>query len=146
MYRESSAFEKQIRQSSRARGSFSYSLIVLSKCSRRLILPLLSQVKPTEVSSLDLDVMCQTIQDKFFHMASPPRSILNDLEGCIGRADCSGAETVAEISLSNEMIVTIARWLGNEERVQTLVSANRDSRGAFGEQLSEQLLRDGMVQ
>ena len=88
--------------------------------------------------------MCQTIQEKFFNMNSPPRSILNDLEGCIGRADSIAAETVAEISLSNEMIVAIAQWLGNEERVHTLVSANRDSRGAFGEQLSEQLLRDGM--
>lgn len=78
-------------------------------------------------------------------MASPPRSILNDLEGCIGRSDCSTAETVAEISLSTEMIQTIARWLGNEERVQTLVSANRDSHGAFGEQLSELLLRDGKI-
>lgn len=89
--------------------------------------------------------MCLTIQEKFFHTASPPRSILNDLEGCIGRSECTTAETVAEISLSNEMIITIARWLGNEERVQTLVFANRDSRGAFGEQLSEQLLRDGKI-
>ncbi|XP_047959280.1 ABC transporter A family member 1 [Salvia hispanica] len=104
------------------------------------------EVKPTEVSSLELDVMCQTIQEKFFNMNSPPRSILNDLEGCIGRADSIAAETVAEISLSNEMIVAIAQWLGNEERVHTLVSANRDSRGAFGEQLSEQLLRDGGIQ
>ncbi|XP_042053846.1 ABC transporter A family member 1-like isoform X2 [Salvia splendens] len=104
------------------------------------------EVKPTEVSALELDMMCQTIQEKFFNMNSPPRSILNDLEGCIGRADSSAAETVAEISLSNETIVAIARWLGNEERVHTLVSANRDSRGAFGEQLSEQLLRDGGIQ
>lgn len=93
---------------------------------------------------MDLDAMCQTIQEKFFHIPSPTRSILNDIEGCIGGADYSPAETVAEISLSNEMIVTIRQWLGNEERVQTLVSANRDSYGVFGEQLSEQLLRDGM--
>lgn len=104
------------------------------------------EVKPTEVSSSDLDAMCQTIQEKFFDIASPPRSILNDLEGCIGRADCSAAETVAKISLSNEMIVTIGQWLGNEERVQTLVSANRDYRGDFSEQLPEQLLRDGGIQ
>ncbi|KAH6817747.1 ATP-binding cassette A1 [Perilla frutescens var. frutescens] len=103
------------------------------------------EVKPTEVSSSDLDAMCQTIQENFFDIASPPRSILNDLEGCIGRADCSAAETVAEISLSNEMILTIGQWLGNEERVQTHVSANRDSRGVSGEPLPEQLLRDGGI-
>ncbi|KAH6832483.1 ATP-binding cassette A1 [Perilla frutescens var. hirtella] len=103
------------------------------------------EVKPTEVSSSDLDAMCQTIQENFFNIASPPRSILNDLEGCIGRADCSAAETVAEISLSNEMILTIGQWLGNEERVQTHVSANRDSRGVSGEPLPEQLLRDGGI-
>ncbi|KAI3471688.1 hypothetical protein Pfo_028338 [Paulownia fortunei] len=80
------------------------------------------EVKPTEVSSLDLDAMCQTIQEKFFDIPSHPRSILNDLEVCIGG------------SLSNEMIIAIGRWLDG------------DSCGAFGEQLSEQLLRDGGIQ
>lgn len=97
------------------------------------------------MSSLDLDAMCQTIQEKFFHIPSHPRSILNDLEVCIGGIVCAAAETAAEISLSKEMIVTIGRWLGNGERVETLVSANSDSCGAFGEQFSEQLLRDGMA-
>lgn len=88
--------------------------------------------------------MCRSIQEKFFHIPSHPRSILNDLEVCIGGTNFT-AETAAEISLSNEMIGTIGRWLGNEERVQTLVSSDSNSRGVFGEQLSEQLLRDGMT-
>ncbi|KAI3471608.1 hypothetical protein Pfo_028258 [Paulownia fortunei] len=104
------------------------------------------EVKPTEVSSLDLDAMCQTIQEKFFDIPSHPRSILNDLEVCIGGIDCTAAETAAEMSLSNEMIIAIGRWLGNGERVENLVSADDDSCGAFGEQLSEQLLRDGGIQ
>ncbi|KAK6124844.1 hypothetical protein DH2020_041412 [Rehmannia glutinosa] len=102
------------------------------------------EVKPTEVSSFDLDAMCQSIQEKFFDIPSQPRSILNDLEICIGGIDSTAAETAAEISLSSEMIVTIGRWLGNGERVENLVSADSDSCGVFGEQLSEQLLRDGM--
>lgn len=48
-----------------------------------------------------------------------------------------------EISLSQEMIILIGRWLGNEERVKTLVSSAPISDGVFGEQLSEQLVRDG---
>ncbi|KAL8489520.1 hypothetical protein ACS0TY_025437 [Phlomoides rotata] len=103
------------------------------------------EFKPTEVSSLDLDAMCRSIQEKFFHIPSHPRSILNDLEVCIGGTNFT-AETATEISLTSEMIGTIGRWLGNEERVQTLVSADSNSRGFFGEQLSEQLLRDGGIQ
>lgn len=103
------------------------------------------QVKPTEVSSSDLNALCQTIQEKFFDIPSPSRSIFNDLEVCIGGNSSSTlAEKAAEISLSREMIVTVGQWLGNVERVQILVSTDRDSCGAFGVQLSEQLLRDGM--
>lgn len=102
------------------------------------------QVKPTEVSSLELDAMCRTIQEKLFDVPSHPRSILNDLEICIGGIEGTTAETAAEISLSKEMILTIGQWLGNGERVETLVSADSASYGILGEQLSEQLLRDGM--
>ncbi|RVW16551.1 ABC transporter A family member 1 [Vitis vinifera] len=49
---------------------------------------------------------------------------------------------LAEISLSPEMIVMIGRWLGNEERISTLISSTPVSDGVFGEQLSEQLFRD----
>ncbi|XP_051151534.1 ABC transporter A family member 1 isoform X2 [Andrographis paniculata] len=104
------------------------------------------EVKPTEVSSSELTALCETIQEKFFDMPSHSRSILDNLEVCIGGVDGTSAEKAAEISLSREMIVTIGRWLGNVERVKTLVSADLDSYGAFGEQFSEQLLRDGGIQ
>ncbi|KAK4485446.1 hypothetical protein RD792_008087, partial [Penstemon davidsonii] len=93
------------------------------------------EVKPTEISTVDLDSLCQLIQEKFFDVPCHPRSILNDIEGCIVGSDSITAESAAEISISNEMIATLGRWLGNAERVETLIS---------GEQLSEQLLRDGM--
>ncbi|KAL2535052.1 ABC transporter A family member 1 [Abeliophyllum distichum] len=106
------------------------------------------EVKPTEVSSLDLEMLCQIIQEKLFDIPSHPRSsLLNDLEVCIGGIDSITSENASagEISLSEGMIVTIGRWLGNEERVKTLVSGNNGSCEAFGEQLSEQLVRDGGI-
>lgn len=92
-------------------------------------------------------MLCQIIQEKLFDIPSHPRSsILNDLEVCIGGIDSITSENASagEISLSEGMIVRIGRWLGNEERVKALVSGNNESCGAFGEQLSEQLVRDGM--
>lgn len=103
------------------------------------------EVKPTEVSSLDLVTLCQTIQEKFFDIPSHPRSLLTDLEVCIGGTNSTTAATAAEISLSDEIIVTIGRWLGNEERVESLVSGDCGSHGVLSEQLSEQLLRDGGI-
>lgn len=52
--------------------------------------------------------------------------------------------SVAEISLSREMIIIIGRWLGNEERIKSLISSVPLSDGVIGEQLAEQLVRDGM--
>ncbi|KAL6530473.1 Phospholipid-transporting ATPase abca1 [Orobanche minor] len=104
------------------------------------------EVKPAEVSSLDLTALCETIQEKFFDIPSQSRSILNDLEICIVGINSTSAEKVAEINLSSEILITIGRWLGNEERVENLVSAKSDSCGVFGEQLSEQFLRDGGIQ
>ncbi|GFP92211.1 ABC transporter a family member 1 [Phtheirospermum japonicum] len=104
------------------------------------------EVKPTEVSSFDLDAMCEAIQEKFFDIPSQPRGILNDLEVCIGGIGSTSAEKAAEINLSSEILVPIGRWLGNEERLENLISANSDTCGVFGEQLSEQLLRDGGIQ
>ncbi|KAL3632486.1 Phospholipid-transporting ATPase abca1 [Castilleja foliolosa] len=104
------------------------------------------EVKPTEVSLFDLNAMCETIQEKFFDIPSQPRGILNDLEVCIGGIGSTSAEKAAEINLSSEILITIGRWLGNEERVENLISPNSDSCGVFGEQLSEQLLRDGGIQ
>lgn len=103
-------------------------------------------MKPTEVSHVDLENLCRFIQERLFHIPHP-RSILSDLEVCIGAVDSITSEnaSVAEISLSPEMIVMIGRWLGNEERISTLVSSTPVSDGVFGEQLSEQLFRDGML-
>ncbi|KAI4300797.1 hypothetical protein L6164_034132 [Bauhinia variegata] len=105
------------------------------------------EVKPTEVSSFDLEILCQAIQEKLFDTPSHPRSLLDDLEVCIGGTNSIVSENVSitEISLSQEMIVLIGCWLGNEERVKTLVSGTPVADGVFNEQLSEQLFRDGGI-
>lgn len=105
------------------------------------------EVKPTEVSSVELQTLCQAIQEILFDVPSQPRSLLNDLEICIGGTDSmtSGDTSVAEISLTREMIGLIARWLGNEERVKALMSCALVYDGASQEQLSEQLFRDGGI-
>ncbi|KAL0404903.1 UNVERIFIED_CONTAM: ABC transporter A family member 1 [Sesamum radiatum] len=103
------------------------------------------EVKPTEVSSFDLNSTCQAIRETFFDLPSHPRSIFSDLEVCIGGTDSTAADKVAEISLSKEIILAIGRWFGNVERVESLVSAASGSCGVFGEQLSEQLRRDGGI-
>lgn len=97
---------------------------------------------------MDLKTLCQAIQEILFDVPSQPRSLLNDLEICIGGADSitSGNTSVAEISLTPEMIGLIGRWLGNEERVKTLICSTPDYDGASQEQLSEQLFRDGMYE
>ncbi|XP_027350044.1 ABC transporter A family member 1 [Abrus precatorius] len=105
------------------------------------------EVKPTEVSSVDLQTFCQAIQEILLDVPSHPRSLLNDLEICIGGTDSitSGNTSIAEISLTREMIGLIGRWLDNEERVKTLISCTPVYDGASQEQLSEQLLRDGGI-
>lgn len=105
-------------------------------------------MKPTEVSSVDLEMLCKTIKERLFDVPSHPRSLLDDLEICIGAAVSILSEnaSITEISLSREMIVLIGRWLGNEERIKTLVSCTPVSDGVSSEQLSEQLLRDGMCE
>ncbi|KAL4325993.1 hypothetical protein GQ457_11G008730 [Hibiscus cannabinus] len=105
------------------------------------------EIKPTEVSSADMENLCHIIQEMLFDIPSHPRSLLNDLEVCIGGIDSITSEnaSVAEISLSKEMIIVVGRWLGNEERVKTLISSRPIADGLFGEQLSEQLIRDGGI-
>lgn len=95
---------------------------------------------------MDLENLCQLIQERLFDIPSHPRGILGDLEVCIGGINSIASEnaSVAEISLSKEMIVIIGSWLGNEERISALISSTDGSDGVFGEQLSEQLARDGM--
>lgn len=103
------------------------------------------QVKPVEVSSMDLENLCLIIQEKLFDIRPHSRSIINDIEVCIGGSNTvvSGDASAAEISLSKEMIMAVGQWFGNEERVKALVSATEDSCKIFGDQLSEQLARDG---
>ncbi|XP_047150016.1 ABC transporter A family member 1-like [Vigna umbellata] len=105
------------------------------------------EVKPTEVSSADLQTLCQDIQERLLEVPSHPRSLLNDLEICIGGTDSvtSGNTSIAEISLTREMISLIGHWLGNEERVKTLISCTPIFEGASQEQLSEQLFRGGGI-
>lgn len=99
------------------------------------------------MSSVDLQTLCQAIQEMLFDVPSQPRSLLNDLEICIGGADsgASGNISIAEISLTSEMIGLIGRWLGNEVRVKTLMRCTPVCEGASQEQLSEQLFRDGGI-
>ena len=103
------------------------------------------QIKPVEVSSVDMENLCRIIQEKLFDVPSHSRSLLGDFEICIGGIDSITSEnaSVAEISLSKEMITRIARWLGNEERIKMLISPTPVTDGFFGEQLCEQLVRDG---
>ncbi|XP_031398981.1 ABC transporter A family member 1 isoform X1 [Punica granatum] len=104
------------------------------------------EVKPTEVNPEDLENLCQIIQGRLFNIPQQ-RSLLDDLEVCIGGNDSITAEnaTVAETSMSQEMITTIGRWLGNEERTRALLSSTNAAGGAASEQLSEQLFRDGGI-
>lgn len=97
------------------------------------------------MSSVDLQNLCQAIQERLLDVPSHPRSLLNDLEICIGGTDSatSGNTSIAEISLTQEMIGLIGRWLDNEERVKTLISCAPVCDGGSQEQLSEQLFRDG---
>ncbi|GKU89849.1 hypothetical protein SLEP1_g3933 [Rubroshorea leprosula] len=105
------------------------------------------EIKPTEVSSVDMDNLCRVIRERLFDLPSHPRSLLDDLEVCIGGIDSiiPVEASIAEISMSREMIISVGCWLGNEERVKTLTSSRPLSDGHFGEQLAEQLMRDGGI-
>ncbi|XP_022745140.1 ABC transporter A family member 1-like isoform X3 [Durio zibethinus] len=105
------------------------------------------EVKPTEVSPANLENLCHIIQERVFDIPSHPGSLLDDLEVSIGGIDSITSEkaSVAEISLSKEMIIVVGRWLRNEERIKILISSRPIPDGLFGEQLSEQLVRDGGI-
>uniref|UniRef100_A0A0A0L146 ABC transporter domain-containing protein n=1 Tax=Cucumis sativus TaxID=3659 RepID=A0A0A0L146_CUCSA len=104
------------------------------------------EVKPHEIHSEDLYNFCQHIREGFFDFPSHSRSLLNDIEVCIGAIEPITPEnqSVSEITLSRQMLTIIGRWLGNEERIKTLVSSST-APGVFGEQLTEQLFRDGSI-
>ncbi|KAJ8437052.1 hypothetical protein Cgig2_025899 [Carnegiea gigantea] len=102
-------------------------------------------VKPMEVGPEEVEALSLMIQEKLSEVPSHSRSLLSDLETCIRGPDITPeSASVAEISLSTDMIIMIADWLGNEERVKALVNSNVASDGILSEQLSDQLMRDGM--
>ncbi|MQL86249.1 hypothetical protein Taro_018782 [Colocasia esculenta] len=109
------------------------------------------EVKPTEVSTAELSRLCKRIQEILFDFPCHTRGLLSDLEICIGGCDTISSDNISEISLTQEMIILIARCLGHEESIQTLVSSKHGTSstpvtgGVFGEQLSEQLVRDGGI-
>ena len=93
-----------------------------------------------------MENLCRIIQRKLYDIPSHSRSLLTDLEVCVGGNDSITSESasIAEISLSKEIITKIGQSLGNEERIQMLISSIPVPDGVFGEQLGEQLVRDGM--
>lgn len=103
------------------------------------------QVKPTEVDTLEIDDLCKNTQEILLDFPNHTRSILGDIETCIVGSSSVSSKSVAEISLTRDMIISIARMFGNEESINTIISSNPISDGVFGEQLSEQLLRDGTI-
>lgn len=102
-------------------------------------------MKLVEVGSSELDNLCREIRDMLFERQCHPRNILADLEICIGGSDMAGFDDVAEISLSREMIIAIGNWFGNTERTSKLTAYESSSSDFSGEQLSEQLIRDGTI-
>lgn len=105
------------------------------------------EIKPSEVSTVEMENLCRIIQRKLYDIPSHSRSILTDLEVCVGGNDSITSESasIAEISFSKESIIKIGQWLGNEERIQMLISSIPVPDGVFGEQLCEQLVRDGGI-
>lgn len=102
-------------------------------------------MKPTEVNSEQLEALSIMIQEKLAEVRNHPRSLLSDLETCIGATEITpDSISAAEISLSRDLIARIARWLGNEEQVGALLNSGVASDGILSEQLSDQLVRDGM--
>ncbi|KAL9302465.1 ABC transporter A family member 1 [Arabidopsis thaliana] len=112
-----------------------------------LEVPFYNGVKPNEVSNVELENFCQIIQQWLFNVPTQPRSLLGDLEVCIGVSDSITPDTASasEISLSPEMVQRIAKFLGNEQRVSTLVPPLPEEDVRFDDQLSEQLFRDGGI-
>lgn len=103
------------------------------------------EVKPTEVGAHEIDDLCRSTQEILLDFPNHTRSILGDLETCIVGSSLVSSKSVAEISLTRDMIILIARMFRNEESIKTIISSIPISDGVFGEQLSEQLFRDGSI-
>lgn len=80
-----------------------------------------------------------------FDLLNHPKSTMDDLETCTGVAGKSLSKNAPEISLTRDMVLRVAKFLGDEEFLQPIVCSDpvNVSATAFGEQLSEQLARDG---
>lgn len=103
------------------------------------------EVKPMDVSVIELDNLCNLVQDMLFDFPSHSRSILSDLESCIGGSDAGPSHQLTEATLSQDIIIAAGHMLGHEEYVQALITNSPSTDGVFSEQLSEQLSRDGEI-
>ncbi|CAL9192995.1 unnamed protein product [Musa hybrid cultivar] len=103
------------------------------------------ELKPSDVSSMEIENLCKKIQENLFDIPSHSKSIISDLEMCIRGTGTISVQNISEISLSREMINLIGRMLGNEESTQMAVLPVPSSDGLYGEQFSEQLFRDGGI-
>ncbi|CAL9065166.1 unnamed protein product [Musa banksii] len=103
------------------------------------------ELKPSDVSSMEIENLCKKIQENLFDIPSHSKSIISDLEMCIRGTGTISVQNISEISLSREMINLIGRMLGNEESTQMTVLPVPSSDGLYGEQFSEQLFRDGGI-
>ncbi|CAL9121024.1 unnamed protein product [Musa textilis] len=101
------------------------------------------ELKPSDVSSMEIENLCKKIQENLFDIPSHSKSIISDLEMCIRGTGTISVQNISEISLSREVINLIGRMLGNEESTQMAVLPVPSSDGLYGEQFSEQLFRDG---
>lgn len=102
-------------------------------------------MKPYEIKPAELDALCQRIQSAIYDLLNHPKSIIVDLETCSGMAGKSLSNNRPEISLTRDMVLRVGKFLGDEEFVQPIVCSDsvNVSDSVFGEQLSEQLARDG---
>ncbi|WOK95547.1 ABC transporter A family member 1 [Canna indica] len=103
------------------------------------------ELKPADINSLEIEKLCRIIQEKLFDIPSTSRSILSDLEMCIGGTGTKSSDNISEISLSKEMIHLVSYMLRNVETVQITPLLVPSSDGLFGEQFSDQLFCDGGI-
>lgn len=97
---------------------------------------------------MELESICHIIKEKLLSVSSQSRGILGDLEACIGGRDLITSEnpSFAEITMTLEMISIIGDWLGNKDRVDSLIKSKSVPDGILDCQLSEQLIRDGKLE
>ncbi|CAM8991824.1 unnamed protein product [Rhodiola kirilowii] len=97
------------------------------------------EIKPTEITFLELESLSHMVKEKLLGVSYQRRGILGDLGACIGVRDSITSEnaSVAEINMTPEMISIIGNWLGNKDRVDTLINLTSTPDGILDYQLSE---------